>query len=97
MAGNIFQPPYTISFEEMVHVLKPTAEVSVNILNVHNLGLSRCKSKMKQIKLKHQILKQGQKGTYMKGERDRKRRREGARKGGNKEGKLKYPSRGIQL
>ena len=52
---------------------------------------------MKQIKLKHQILKQGQKGTYMKGERDRKRRREGARKGGNKEGKLKYPSRGIQL
>ena len=30
-------------------------------------------------------------------ERDRKRRREGARKGGNKEEKLKYPSRGIQL
>ena len=77
--------------------MKSKLTEAINVLNVHNLGLSRCKSKMKQIKLKHQILKQGQKGTYMKGERDIKRRREGARKGGNKEEKLKYPSRGIQL
>ena len=62
--------------------MKSKLTEAINVLNVHNLGLSRCKSKMKQIKLKHQILKARAKGyIYERGEGQKKG------EGGSKDGR----------